>query len=176
MLPVAGKHAFVVLGYQLKDGEMEDELKSRCDAAAAAALQFPDSILICSGGATGDNNPLSHTEAGLMKQYLVETCGVSTDRIFIDEEAMTTTENALNTFSILKKQGIDTITLVTSSYHQRRAHMLYYTIADFYRLKNGWDVQLIGNWSFETDPASGAKNMDPVLAETQIMEILLRIR
>ena len=37
-LPVTGKHAFVVLGFRLQNGEMTDELKGRCDAAAAAAL------------------------------------------------------------------------------------------------------------------------------------------
>ena len=44
--------------------------------AAIAARVFPDSILVCSGGATGDNNPERHTEAGLMKQYLAGTCGI----------------------------------------------------------------------------------------------------
>ncbi len=64
-------HAFVVLGYELKGGEMTDELKGRCDAAAAAAKAFPETILVCSGGATGANNPDRHTEAGMMKAYLV---------------------------------------------------------------------------------------------------------
>ena len=66
VLEFSGKHAFVVLGFALADGEMTDELKARCEAAAAAAKAFPDSILVCSGGATGDNNPERHTEAGLM--------------------------------------------------------------------------------------------------------------
>ena len=45
-LDFGGKHAFVVLGYRLEYGEMTEELKGRCDAAAAAARSFPDSILI----------------------------------------------------------------------------------------------------------------------------------
>lgn len=57
LLPVSGKHAFVVLGLQLADGEMTDELKARCDAAAAAAKAFPESVLVCSGGATGKTIP-----------------------------------------------------------------------------------------------------------------------
>ena len=56
-LPVSGKHAFVILGLQLENGEMSDELKARCDAAAAAAQAYPDSLIVCSGGATGENNP-----------------------------------------------------------------------------------------------------------------------
>ena len=50
-------HAFVVLGYELKNGQMTPELKGRCDAAAAAARSFPSAILVCSGGATGSHNP-----------------------------------------------------------------------------------------------------------------------
>ena len=37
-------HAFVVLGFELKDGEMRDELKGRCDAAAAAARSYPRAL------------------------------------------------------------------------------------------------------------------------------------
>ena len=111
MLKLSGKHAFVVLGFELADGEMTDELKARCEAAAAAAKAFPDSSLICSGGATGENNPEGHTEAGLMKDYLTEQCGIAADRILTDEYAMTTAENALNTFAILKAQGIGVFTV-----------------------------------------------------------------
>ena len=35
-LQITGSHAFVVLGYELKDGGMTEELKERCEAAAAA--------------------------------------------------------------------------------------------------------------------------------------------
>ena len=56
-IPDSETHAFVVLGYALRNGEMTEELKGRCDAAAAAARAFPKAILVCSGGATGGNNP-----------------------------------------------------------------------------------------------------------------------
>ena len=51
------KHAFVCLGYQLKDGEMLPELKGRCETVAAAARQFPKTKIYVSGGPTGPNNP-----------------------------------------------------------------------------------------------------------------------
>ena len=51
-IPVRGKHAFVVLGFELEKGEMTDELKGRCDAAAAVAKAFPDSLIVCTGGGT----------------------------------------------------------------------------------------------------------------------------
>ncbi len=174
-LPVRGKHAFVILGFELKNGEMTPELKGRCDAAAEAAGAFPGSVIVCSGGATGKNNPDGHTEAGLMKQYLSEICGIDPDRIFTDEKAMTTADNAINTFRILREQGIDAITIVTSSYHQRRAHMLYYALADWYSRTDGWTVQLIGNYSFEAEGDTALALMDAMIASSQIREILQRL-
>ena len=64
-IPDDAGHAIVVLGYVLRNGEMQPELKARCEAAAAVAREFPNAILVCSGGATGDNNPQKHTEAGI---------------------------------------------------------------------------------------------------------------
>ena len=174
-LPVSGKHAFVVLGFELTDGEMADELKDRCEAAAAAAEAFPDSILVCSGGATGDNNPGRHTEAGLMKDYLTGQCGIAAERIFTDERAMDTVGNALNTFGILKEQGIEEITLVTSDYHQRRANVLYAALAEFIRETEGYTVALKGNFSCEAEPLFGP-DTDARIAAMQLSQMVAYLR
>ena len=171
-LPVSGKHAFVVLGFELDNGEMSDELKARCGAAAAAAAAFPGSALICSGGATGENNPERHTEAGLMKDYLVRTCGIDADRILIDESALTTLENAVNTFAILKEQGIETITVVTSSYHQKRALLLYETLAEMIRRKEGVSITVAGNYSCEARQPEALAEIDAKLAAMQLAELI----
>ncbi|MBR5258027.1 MAG: YdcF family protein [Clostridia bacterium] len=172
LLPITGKHAFVVLGFQLEDGEMADELKARCDAAAEAANAFPDSILVCSGGATGRNNPGDRTEAGLMKAYLTDVCGLDAGRIFIDEKAMTTLDNAVNTFGILKDRGIEQYTLVTSSYHQMRAAVLYGTMAAYARLYEGYTVEAAGNFSNLAEPSGQAASMDARLATFQLNGML----
>ncbi|MBR6029445.1 MAG: YdcF family protein [Clostridia bacterium] len=171
-LPISGKHAFVVLGYQLQDGEMTDELKARCGAAANAAAAFPESILVCTGGATGENNPEEHTEAGLMKAYLTENCGIAGDRIFTDESAMTTLDNAVNTFAILKAQGIEEITIVTSSYHQRRANILYETLAEIVRRTEGLSISLAGNYSCEIKAPEQLAKYDARIAAGQLEEML----
>ena len=163
-IPVSGKHAFVVLGFELKDGEMKDELKDRCNAAAAAAQAFPDSILVCSGGATGENNPEKHTEAGLMKEYLTQECGIDAERIFIDEKAMETVDNALNTFEILKEQQVEEATLITSDYHQRRANLLYEALSEFIRETEGYSVAFTGNFSCKAEPAYGTGMEERLLA------------
>ena len=150
-LNFGAKHAFVVLGYQLQDGEMQPELIGRCDAAAAAARSFPDSILICTGGATGANNPEGHTEAGEMKKYLTETRGIDAARVFTDSEAMTTAENAVNVFRILKEQGIEAITIVTSDYHQQWAEVLFNGIAAVWKNRTGYEIRIVGNYCWRTE-------------------------
>ena len=166
------KHAIVILGYALKDGEMQPELKGRCDAAAAMARSFPDTILVCSGGATGDNNPEKHTEAGLMKDYLMEHCGIDAERIFIDENAMTTAENALNTLKILREKGIRTMTIVTSAYHQRRGQVLYHVMAERYKKQYGYSVEIVGNYNYDIESSSPTEVVSQRVAVRQIAELL----
>jgi len=146
-------HAFVVLGYELKNGEMTDELKGRCEAAAAAARSYPSTILVCSGGPTGKNNPQLHTEAGMMRDYLTERCGIDASRIFIDEQAMSTVQNAVNTFDILREQGIESYTLVTSSYHQQWAQVIYRTMGEVCRQTWGYTARIVENYSYDIEPS-----------------------
>ena len=171
-LPITGRHAFVVLGFALQDGEMAEELIGRCDTAAEAAKAFPDSIIVCSGGATGENNAEGHTEAGLMKAYLTEKCGIAPERIFTDEDAMTTAENALNTFAILREQQIETITVITSSYHQKRRQTLYHALACRYSLEQDYSVQIIGNYCFYAEADGFLARMDHIITAFQLEEIL----
>ncbi len=171
-LPIAGAHAFVVLGYQLENGEMTNELKGRCDAAAAAALAFPDSILVCTGGATGANNPERHTEAGLMKAYLTERWGIAPERIFTDESAMTTAENAVNTLAILREQGVETMTLVTSAYHQRWGQVLYNALAAQYKQKYGYSAEIVGNYCLDIEPENPFFQQDARIALMQLGNVL----
>ncbi len=171
-IPVTGKHAFVILGYALKDGEMQEELKSRCDAAAAAAQAFPDSIIVCTGGATGENNPEMHTEAGLMKAYLVTEHGIAPERIFTEEEAMTTAENAVKTFAILREQGIETMTIVTSSYHQKWGQVLYNLVGALYQQEHQYSAEIVGNYSCEITPADRYTTGNEKIAARQAAGIL----
>lgn len=165
-------HAFVVLGFQLKDGEMTEELMGRCEAAAAAARSFPGAILVCSGGATGENNPEGHTEAGLMKGFLVESCGIDASRIFIDEQAMTTVENAINTFGILEANGVGTMTIVTSAYHERRAQVIYNAIGALYGKTHGYSVRMIGNYCLDIEPFDEGQRNDAQIAIRQLTSVL----
>ena len=171
-IPDSASHAFVVLGYELKKGRMTKELKGRCDAAAAAARAFPNAILVCSGGPTGKDNPQNHTEAGLMRDYLVNERGIDAERIFIDERAMTTVDNAVNTFAILRERGVSTITLVTSSYHQRWGQVLYNAMAAICHQTYGQSVEIVENFCFDTEPSSDRYRKDARIAISQLASML----
>lgn len=164
-------HAFVVLGFELENGKMQQELMGRCDAAAAAAKSFPSAIVVCSGGPTGKNNPQKHTEAGLMKQYLVEKRGIDASRIFIDEKAMSTVENAVNTFEIMRAHGIQTFTVVTSSYHQRWGQVVYNAIAALCQQSYGSSPHIVENYSYEI-AAYGNYVYDDRYAIRQLTKVL----
>ena len=166
------RHAFVLLGYELKNGEMQPELVGRCDAAAAAARSFPSAIIVCSGGATGDNNPKLHTEAGMMRDYLIRKCGIDAARIHIDEDAMTTLQNAKNTMEMLKQQDIKTITIVTSTYHQRWGQAIYNAAAALYRKYFDYSVEIVGNYCFDIEPAHDVYRYDDRIAINQIAHLL----
>lgn len=151
-LDFSGRHAFIVLGYKLEDGEIGEEAMGRCDAAGAAAVSFPDSILITTGGVTGANNPNKHTEAGQMKNYLTEYWHIDPDRIYTEKKARTTLENALNTFQILEDNQIETFTIVTSNYHQLWAQVLFNAQAAIYEKETGYRVRMTGNYNYMAEP------------------------
>ena len=168
----AGRRAIVVLGLELVDGEMQEELRRRCDLAAEAARAWPEAILICSGGATGENNPEAHTESGMMKAYLSEACGIDPDRIFIDERALTTVGNAVNTYVILREQGVESMTIVSSSYHLRRAQILYLTIDLFSRSLLGCGCELASVLGCDREVPEGYEDQDAAVAAFQVQACL----
>lgn len=171
-IPNSRSHAIVVLGYELMNGEMQPELMGRCDAAAAAARAFPETILVCSGGATGENNPKGNTEAGLMKDYLTGHCGIDEARIYIDEKAMTTAENAVNTFQILQENEVHTMTIVTSAYHMRWGQAVYHVLAELYREQRGYSIESIANFCLDIEPSVEVYQAGDRFAAYQIAGIL----
>ena len=165
-------HAIVVLGYELMNGQMQDELKGRCDAAAALAEALPDSIIICSGGATGPNNREGNTEAGLMRDYLTEECGIDPARIYIDEDALTTAENAVNSFSIMRANDIHCMTIVTSVYHMRWGQADYQTLAYIYSQDMDYDIGSVANFCYDVEPSVDMYRYGAHFAVWQIASII----
>ena len=107
-----------------------------------------------------------------MRDYLTEVCGLDSGRIFIDERAMSTLENAVNTFRILREQGAHTMTIVTSSYHQRWSEAVYNAQAAVVRQESGYSVTLTQGFSYDTEPGVEAYRHGARIAAMQIAGIL----
>ncbi len=75
--------------------------------------------LIFSGAAQDKSGP---SNAEVMRRE-ARDAGVPETDILVEEAGETTKQNAKNTQSILEQNGITSVILVTSSYHQRRASL-----------------------------------------------------
>lgn len=93
------------------------DTNARTDEAIRLYKNGWTETLIFAGAALDKSGP---SNASVMRDRAV-SAGIPSSRIFIDEQSETTKENAQNTQSILKSKNIQTIILVTSGYHQRRA-------------------------------------------------------
>ena len=76
----------------------------------------------------------------------------------------------LKHFQILKEQGIETITIVTSAYHQLRGQTLYSAMASRYAQEQGYSVEIVGNYCCDVENAA-YQNGDQIAA-MQISGIL----
>ena len=73
--------------------------------------------LVFSGAALDESSP---SNANVMKRQAL-MAGIPASAILTDDDARTTHENAKNTRMLFSEKDIDSIILVTSPYHQRRA-------------------------------------------------------
>ncbi|MCE7936754.1 YdcF family protein [Candidatus Saccharibacteria bacterium CPR2] len=92
------------------------------------------SEIIFSGAAL---DPKSPSNAAVMRE-IAQGMGVPSNVIQIEEESIDTESNASQSQSIAKKRKFNSIILVTSSYHQRRAYMEF-------RDKFGEEVKIINS-------------------------------
>jgi uncharacterized SAM-binding protein YcdF (DUF218 family) len=75
--------------------------------------------LIFSGAVLDKTSP---SNASVMRNMAISR-GVPSDKILIDEQAETTDANAKEVAGLIAERDIDSIVLVTSGYHQRRAYL-----------------------------------------------------
>lgn len=88
--------------------------------------------LIFSGAAQDKSGP-SNAEA--MRDIAVEA-GVAPTDIMLDEMSENTQQNAVNTKRLIDDNGIKSVVLVTSAYHQRRASIEFGRVADGVQIRN----------------------------------------
>ena len=151
-LPKDSSLAITVLGFELNDnGTMKDELVGRLNTALECAEQYPNAYVICTGGGTAKDNK-EVTEAGLMGDWLKEH-GLSEDRLIIEDQSMTTAQNAEFSYKIIldKYPSINSIAIVSSSYHIAWGSLLFEAEFMKYALENNVpEIHVVSNCAYKT--------------------------
>lgn len=116
----------VVLGFQLNpDGSMKDELIERLNVVLNSAEKYPNALIVCTGGGTASGNP-DVTEAGRMAEWLIEK-GVDENRIIVEDQSLTTAQNAIYSCRILmeKYPQVNQLAIISSDYHIATGTLLF---------------------------------------------------
>ena len=125
-LPDTDELCIVVLGFQLNpDGTMKDELVQRLTVALNSAKKYPKAYIACTGGGTASENE-SASEAGEMAKWL-EKQGIDKKRIIVEDNSITTAQNAIFTYDILtsKYTSVKKLAIVSSDYHIATGELLF---------------------------------------------------
>ena len=109
----------IVLGAAVIGDQPSVTLASRLEAAISYLRTHPETAVVVSGGR---GRGKEHTEAAVMKRYLIER-GIAASRISEEDASTTTWENLRFSKRILEKQTDwdGGVMIVTSDYHQFRA-------------------------------------------------------
>ena len=125
-LPDTNELCIVALGFQLEpDGTMRDELLERLKVVLNSAEKYPNAYIVCTGGGTAAENETA-TEAGEMAKYLIAN-GVEADRVIVEDNSLTTAQNAIFTYEILTSQfpEVGQIAIISSDYHIATGILLF---------------------------------------------------
>ena len=125
-LPDDDSLCLVVLGFQLNaNGTMKPELEERLKVALAASEKYPHALIACTGGPTAVSDREA-TEAGKMAEWLEEN-GVDPSRIIVEDQSLTTAQNAIYTLKILAEQypQVEQIAIISSDYHIETGTLLF---------------------------------------------------
>lgn len=119
--PQGTPQAVVVLGCKVRGTVPSLMLWRRIQAAYDALQAHPDAVCVVSGG-KGDGEEIS--EAQCMSNEL-QKLGVSADRILLEDQSTSTSENLRFSKKILADTGITgELVIVTDGFHERRAQYL----------------------------------------------------
>lgn len=136
-LPQDDSLCIVVFGYGLgADGSIQPELEDRLYVALNAARQYPDAYVAVTGGQTSEVAGV--TEGGQMAAWL-RAQGVAESRLIVEDQALSTTQNAANTYKLLTSAypQVKTLAVVTSDYHVACAGVLLQIWSDYQSQVNG---------------------------------------
>jgi len=136
-LPQDDSLCIVAFGYGLgADGSIQPELEDRLYVALNAARQYPNAYVAVTGGQTSEVTGI--TEGGQMAAWL-RAQGVADNRLIVENQALSTTQNAINVYRLLtqKYPQVKTLAVVSSDYHVACSSVLLQVYADYQSQVNG---------------------------------------
>ena len=145
-LPDDDSLCLAALGFQLNpDGTMREELVERLKVLKAASEQYPNALIVCTGGGTAAEDPAA-TEAGRMAEWL-ESQGVNPSRIIVEDHSLTTAQNAIYTFDIWNEQypQVRQIAIISSDYHIATGTLLFGAEA----ILRSSDIEVVSNAAWQ---------------------------
>lgn len=155
-LPQDDSLCIVVFGYGLgADGSIQPELEDRLYVALNAARQYPNAYVAVTGGQTSEVAGV--TEGGQMAAWL-RAQGVAESRLIVEDQALSTTQNAANTYKLLTSAypQVKTLAVVTSDYHVACAGVLLQIWSDYQSQVNGAPaLNVVAGVSCATDTPVG---------------------
>lgn len=173
-LPEDDSLCIVVLGFYLEsDGSMRPELVGRMETALASAQKYPNAYILCTGGGTASHNR-SVTEAGQMAKWLKKK-GIDPDRIIIEDDSMSTIENARFSTALLSRSypQIRNLAVITSDYHVLRGALYCYTQSRLNALTGtGSAYEVVGHAAYQT----GRTDDEDIHTQAEGISILADIR
>ena len=125
-LPDTDELCVVVLGFQLNpDGTMREELVERLKVALRSLEKYPNAYVVCTGGGTASENEAA-SEAAEMAKWLAEQ-GVDGKRIIVEDQSITTAQNAIYTYDILTSRypSVKKLAIISSDYHIATGELLF---------------------------------------------------
>lgn len=123
MLQPGKADALIVLGYVSKDGRIHPLLKERLDEAYKRFWQYGPKYIIVSGGAVGSR----HSEAELMKKYLVEK-GVPAKRVLKEDKSHNTVQNLIFSKQLMEQYQLKSFVIITNLFHVRRTKYIMHRL------------------------------------------------
>lgn len=150
-LPEDDSLCIVILGFSLNDdGSLADELIARLTVGLASAQKYPNAYVAVTGGGTAKDPNV--TEAGQMAAWLQEN-GIDNNRIIVEDKSLSTNENAVNTYRILRDDypTVTSLAVVSSDYHVARGCAMFKTMCHYVTFNGGRAIEVVANAANTTE-------------------------
>ena len=87
------------------------------------AFKPQDRVMVCGGNACG--GACTHSEAYVMRAYLVQARGIPRHRILLENRSMTTVQNLVRMARVCRAHRITRVTVITSDWHMPRVRAIW---------------------------------------------------